>query len=222
MIAFNSISRCSLIGLASRGLPPLRKCCMSSSAALPVPPVPLADGALFRQQGYIDGEWCDADDGTSLAVLDPASGLTIGTVADMGAAETRRAIAAAEAAWPAWRAKTGKERGAVLRAWYDLIIAHKEDLAALMTAECGKPLAESRGEVMYAASFAEWFGEEAKRVYGDLIPQHAPGKRILVMKQPVGVVGAITPWNFPAAMITRKCAPALAVGCPVVVKPSEL
>jgi len=192
---------------------------MSASA---VPPVPLADAALFRQQGYIDGEWCDADDGASLAVLDPATGQAIGAVADMGAAETRRAIAAAEAAWPAWRAKTGKERGAVLRAWYDLIVAHKEDLAALMTAECGKPLAESRGEVAYAASFAEWFGEEAKRVYGDLIPQHAPGKRILVMKQPVGVVGAITPWNFPAAMITRKCAPALAVGCPVVVKPSEL
>ena len=193
-----------------------------SASALRVPPVPLADGALFRQQGYIDGAWCDADDGASLDVLDPASGLTIGTVADMGAAETRRAIGAAEAAWPAWRAKTGKERSAVLRAWYELIIAHKEDLAALMTAECGKPLAESLGEVAYAASFVEWFGEEAKRVYGDLIPQHAPGKRILVMKQPVGVVGAITPWNFPAAMITRKCAPALAVGCPVVVKPSEL
>ena len=221
MLAIGSFSRCTFVGLAARGPPPLRKCRMSASA-LRVPPVPLADGALFRQQGYIDGAWCDADDGASLDVLDPASGLTIGTVADMGAAETRRAIGAAEAAWPAWRAKTGKERSAVLRAWYELIIAHKEDLAALMTAECGKPLAESRGEVAYAASFVEWFGEEAKRVYGDLIPQHAPGKRILVMKQPVGVVGAITPWNFPAAMITRKCAPALAVGCPVVVTPSEL
>ena len=221
MLAIGSFSRCAFVGLAARGPPPLRKCRMSASA-LRAPPVPLADGALFRQQGYIDGAWCDADDGASLDVLDPASGLTIGTVADMGAAETRRAIGAAEAAWPAWRAKTGKERSAVLRAWYELIIAHKEDLAALMTAECGKPLGESLGEVAYAASFVEWFGEEAKRVYGDLIPQHAPGKRILVMKQPVGVVGAITPWNFPAAMITRKCAPALAVGCPVVVTPSEL
>ena len=176
MLAIGGFSRCTFIGLAARGPPPLRKCRMSASA-LRVPPVPLADGALFRQQGYIDGAWCDADDGASLDVLDPASGLTIGTVADMGAAETRRAIGAAEAAWPAWRAKTGKERSAVLRAWYELIIAHKEDLAALMTAKCGKPLAESRGEVSYAASFVEWFGEEAKRVYGDLIPQHAPGKQ---------------------------------------------
>ena len=178
---------------------------------------------LFRQQAYIDGQWCDADGGgASLPVLDPATGLAIGTVPDMGAAETRRAIDAASAAWPEWRAKTGKERGAVLRRWFDLIIAHADDLAAIMTAECGKPLAEARGEVTYGASFVEWFAEEAKRVYGDLIPHHAPGKRILVTKQPVGVVGAITPWNFPNAMITRKCAPALAVGCPVVVKPSEL
>ena len=147
MIALSSLSRCSLIGLASRGLPPMRKSCMSASAAPPVPPVPLADAALFRQQGYIDGAWCDANDGASLAVLDPATGRTIGSVADMGAAETRRAIAAAEAAWPEWRSRTGKERAAVLRAWFDLITEHREDLAALMTAECGKPLAESRGEV---------------------------------------------------------------------------
>ena len=192
---------------------------MSASST---PPVPLADASLFRQQGFIDGKWCDADASTTLTVDDPATGLNIGSIPDMGAAETRRAIEAANAAWPAWREKTGKERGAVLRRWYDLIVANADDLAALMTAECGKPLAESKGEVMYGASFIEWFAEEAKRVYGDIIPQHAQGKRILVVKQPIGVVGAITPWNFPNAMITRKCAPALAVGCPVVVKPSEL
>ena len=192
---------------------------MSASST---PPVPLADASLFRQQGFIDGKWCDADASTTLTVDDPATGLNIGSIPDMGAAETRRAIEAANAAWPAWREKTGKERGAVLRRWFDLIVANADDLAALMTAECGKPLAESKGEVMYGASFIEWFAEEAKRVYGDIIPQHAQGKRILVVKQPIGVVGAITPWNFPNAMITRKCAPALAVGCPVVVKPSEL
>lgn len=183
---------------------------------------PLADTALFRQQCYINGQWCDAASGASVAVCDPASGATIGTVPDMGADETRRAIEAANAAWPAWRAKTGKERGAVLKAWHALILEHADDLAALMTAECGKPLAEARGEVVYGASFVEWFAEEAKRVYGATIPHHAPGKRILVTKQSIGVVGAVTPWNFPNAMITRKCAPALAVGCPVVVKPSEL
>ena len=192
---------------------------MSASST---PPVPLADASLFRQQGFIDGKWCDADASTTLTVDDPATGFNIGSIPDMGAAETRRAIEAANAAWPAWREKTGKERGAVLRRWFDLIVANADDLAALMTAECGKPLAESKGEVMYGASFIEWFAEEAKRVYGDIIPQHAQGKRILVVKQPIGVVGAITPWNFPNAMITRKCAPALAVGCPVVVKPSEL
>ena len=203
------------------------------SCARPVRPRPLhvgvlhtagaaADASLFRQQGFIDGKWCDADASTTLTVDDPATGLNIGSIPDMGAAETRRAIEAANAAWPAWREKTGKERGAVLRRWFDLIVANADDLAALMTAECGKPLAESKGEVMYGASFIEWFAEEAKRVYGDIIPQHAQGKRILVVKQPIGVVGAITPWNFPNAMITRKCAPALAVGCPVVVKPSEL
>jgi len=212
--------RASFLSVASRGGPPMR--CHSSSMSTSAPPVALADPTLFRTRAYIDGQWCDADNGATLPVVDPANGRVIGTVPDMGAAETRAAIEAADAAWPAWRAKTGKERGAVLRKWYELMIEHKEDLAALMTAECGKPLAESRGEIMYAASFAEWFGEEAKRVYGDLIPHHAPGKRILVQKQPIGVVGAITPWNFPSALITRKCAPALAVGCPVVIKPSEL
>ena len=189
----------------------------ASSSALP-----LNDASLFRQQGYVGGEWCDATGGGTVPVLDPASGLSIGDVPDMGGDETRRAIEAANAAWPAWRAKTGKERGAVLKAWHALILEHADDLALLMTAECGKPLAEAKGEVMYGASFVEWFGEEAKRVYGTTVPQHAPGKRILVQKQPIGVVGAVTPWNFPNAMITRKCAPALAVGCPVVVKPSEL
>jgi hypothetical protein len=144
----------------------------------------------------------------------------LGTVPKLGAAETRRAIEAANRAWPAWRAKTGKERANILRTWYDLIMANQEDLAILMTMEQGKPLAESRGEIVYGASFVEWFAEEAKRVYGDTIPQHQPDKRIVVIKQPIGVVAAITPWNFPNAMITRKCAPALAAGCPVVIKPA--
>ena len=191
---------------------------MSTTAA----PLELAEPSLYRERGYINGVWLDADSAATLDVVDPATGSTLGKVADMGASETRRAIEAADAAWPAWRAKTGKERGALLRRWFELINEHKEDLAAIMTAECGKPLAEARGEIAYANSFVEWYAEEAKRVYGDLIPHHAPGKRILVAKQPIGVVGAITPWNFPSAMITRKCAPALAVGCPVVVKPSEL
>jgi succinate-semialdehyde dehydrogenase/glutarate-semialdehyde dehydrogenase len=191
---------------------------MSAASALA-----LKDAALFREQGYINGEWCDADaTGATVSVVDPASGAPIGTVPDMGGAETARAIAAAEASWPAWRAKTGKERGAVLRTWFELVRLHADDLAAIMTAECGKPLAEAKGEVGYGASFLEWYAEEAKRVYGEVIPHHAPGKRVLVLKQPIGVVAAITPWNFPLAMITRKCAPALAVGCPVVVKPSEL
>ena len=182
----------------------------------------LSDPSLLRSQGFIGGLWTDANSGKTLPVLDPATGNEIGAVADMGAEETRTAIAAAAAAWPAWRAQTAKQRGAVLRKWFDLINQHHEDLAILMTAECGKPLAEARGEITYGASFVEWFAEQGKRMYGDVIPNHAPGKRILVMKQPVGVVGAITPWNFPSSMITRKCAPALAVGCPVVVKPSEL
>jgi len=177
---------------------------------------------LLRRDAYVDGAWIEADDGGRFAVTDPASGAMLAELPDMGAAETRRAIHAANAAWPAWRARTAKERAAVLRRWYELQLEHQEDLAQLMTAEQGKPLAEARGEVLYAASFVEWFAEEAKRVYGDIIPAHANDRRLVVIKQPIGVVAAITPWNFPLAMITRKCAPALAAGCPVVVKPAAL
>jgi succinate-semialdehyde dehydrogenase/glutarate-semialdehyde dehydrogenase len=177
---------------------------------------------LLRRDAYIDGAWTGADDDARFAVTDPATGATLAEVPDMGAAETRRAIAAAEAAWPAWRTKTAKERAAVLRRWFELQLQHQEALAQLMTAEQGKPLAEARGEVIYGASFVEWFAEEAKRVYGDTIPAPANDRRIVVIKQPVGVVAAITPWNFPIAMITRKCAPALAAGCPVVIKPAAL
>ena len=177
---------------------------------------------LLRSNAFIDGAWVHADDGASFPVTDPATGITLTEVPNMGADETRRAIEAAEAAWPAWRAKTAKERGAILRRWFDLQLLHQEELAQLMTAEQGKPLAEARGEVVYGASFVEWFAEEAKRVYGDTIPAHANDRRIVVIKQPVGVVAAITPWNFPIAMITRKCAPALAAGCPVVIKPAAL
>ncbi len=180
----------------------------------------LDDMSLFRQQCYIDGAWVDADSGATIEVTNPATGEALGTIPKLGADETRRAIEAAERAWPAWRAKTAKERANILRKWYDLMMASQEDLAVLMTLEQGKPLAESRGEVAYGASFVEWFAEEAKRVYGDTIPQHQDDKRIVVIKQPIGVVAAITPWNFPNAMITRKCAPALAAGCPVVIKPA--
>ncbi|MCH8038653.1 MAG: aldehyde dehydrogenase family protein, partial [Proteobacteria bacterium] len=182
----------------------------------------LNDDRLFRQQCYIDGAWVDADSGATFPVTNPATGEVLGTVPKLGAAETARAIAAAERAWPAWRAKTAKERSNILRAWFNLILENQEDLAVLMTLEQGKPLAESRGEVVYGASFIEWFAEEAKRVYGDTIPQHQADKRIVVIKQPIGVVAAITPWNFPNAMITRKCAPALAAGCPVVIKPASM
>ncbi len=181
----------------------------------------LKDRTLLRSEGYIGGVWTTADSGRHFAVSDPASGEILADVADMGTAEARRAVEAAHAAWPAWRALTAKERGRLLRAWFELILAAADDLAALMTAEQGKPLAEARGEIVYGASFVEWYAEEAKRVYGDIIPEHAPGRRILVSKEPVGVVAAITPWNFPSAMITRKCAPALAAGCTVVVKPAE-
>ena len=180
----------------------------------------LADTGLLKHQGYVDGAWVGADQGRTYAVEDPATGVEIGQVADMGGDETRRAIAAAEAAWPAWRKKTAKERAAILRKWFDLMMAHQRDLAIIMTAEQGKPLAEAMGEIAYGASFVEWFAEEAKRAYGDVIPHHQDGRRILVIKQPIGVVAAITPWNFPHAMITRKCAPALAAGCPVVIKPA--
>ncbi|MBV8169811.1 MAG: NADP-dependent succinate-semialdehyde dehydrogenase [Alphaproteobacteria bacterium] len=181
----------------------------------------LKDRALFRQQAYIDGKWCDADTGAKIEVDNPADKSILGTVPKMGADETRRAIEAAEKAMPAWRAKTAKERSVILRKWFDLLIANTEDLAQLMTAEQGKPLTESRGEIAYAASFIEWFAEEGKRIYGDTIPQHKQGSRIVVLKEPIGVCAAITPWNFPAAMITRKCGPALAAGCTMVLKPAS-
>lgn len=181
----------------------------------------LADPSLLRHQAYVDGQWVNADGGDTVAVNDPATGLEIGTVPNMGAAETRRAIEAAEEARHGWAALAAKDRAVVLRRWFDLIVANLPDLAAIMTAEQGKPLAESQGEIRYAASFVEWFAEEAKRAYGDLIPAPRAQSRIMVLKQPIGVVAAITPWNFPSAMITRKCAPAFAAGCAVVVKPSE-
>jgi len=180
----------------------------------------LKDGALLRQQCYIDGQWVDAKSGDTVKVTNPASNDVIGTVPSLGVAETRAAIEAAAAAFPAWAARTAKDRAGLLRRWHDLMMQNADDLAALMTAEQGKPLAEAKGEVAYAASFIEWFAEEGKRLYGDLIPGHQPDKRILVLRQPVGVVAAITPWNFPAAMITRKAGPALAAGCTFVCKPA--
>mgnify|MGYP006168209259 CR=1 FL=1 len=180
----------------------------------------LKDARLFRQQAYIEGTWLDADSGLTIKVNNPATNEIIGTVPKMGAAETRRAIEAADRALPAWRALTAKERSAKLRRWFELMIENQDDLARLMTTEQGKPLAEAKGEIAYAASFIEWFAEEAKRVYGDTIPGHQPDKRLIVIKQPIGVTAAITPWNFPAAMITRKAGPALAAGCPCIVKPA--
>lgn len=189
-------------------------------------PTAIADGLqrpdLVRRQAYVAGRWCDADAGETIQVTDPATGEVVGSVPACGAAETRRAIEAAQAAQPAWAARSAKERATVLRRWFELMLTHQDDLARIMTREQGKPLAESRGEIVYAASFIEWFGEEAKRAYGDLIPGPTRDRRISVLKQPVGVCAAITPWNFPAAMITRKVAPALAAGCAIVVKPSEL
>ncbi|WP_041794697.1 NAD-dependent succinate-semialdehyde dehydrogenase [Pararhodospirillum photometricum] len=176
---------------------------------------------LLPGKAYVAGAWIDADAGGTFPVLDPASGAEIARVPDLGAAETERAVAAAEAAWPAWRSRTAKERATVLKAWYALIMEHQDALALLMSAENGKPLTEARGEVAYGASFVEWFAEEAKRLYGDVVPSHGRDKRLLVLRQPIGVVAAITPWNFPSAMITRKVAPALAAGCPVVIKPAE-
>ncbi|WP_416310984.1 NADP-dependent succinate-semialdehyde dehydrogenase [Pseudomonas sp. W03] len=181
----------------------------------------LKDAKLFRQQAYIDGSWVDADGGKTINVNNPATNEIIGTVPKMGAAETRRAIEAADKALPAWRALTAKERANKLRKWFDLMIENQDDLARLMTIEQGKPLAEAKGEIAYAASFLEWFGEEAKRIYGDTIPGHQPDKRIIVIKQPIGVTAAITPWNFPSAMITRKAGPALAAGCTMVLKPAS-
>ena len=191
------------------------------ATALKDPRIQLSDQRLFREQCYVDGAWIDADDGRAIKVTDPATGETIGTVPSVGVAETRRAIEAAERALPAWRAKTAKERAAILRRWFELVMANADDLAYLMTREQGKPLAEAKGEIGYGASFLEWFAEEAKRVYGDVIPQTVASRRILVLKQPVGVCAAITPWNFPIAMITRKAGPAMAAGCTMVVKPAS-
>ena len=181
----------------------------------------LQDPELFRERCYIGGRWIAAADGATIPVDDPATGDVIGSVPKAGRAETRSAIDHAAAALPEWCARTGKERATVLRRWFDLVMANLEDLARLMTLEQGKPLVESRSEVAYGAAFLEWFGEEAKRTYGDTIPSHARDKRIMVIKQPVGVVGSITPWNFPIAMITRKVGPALAAGCTVVAKPAS-
>ena len=181
----------------------------------------LRDPELLRTRALVGGRWVDAASGATHPVMNPATREALGTVPDMGVAETRRAIEAAHQAFPAWAARTARERAAILRRWYELMMANQEDLATLMTAEQGKPLAESRGEIAYAAAFIEWFGEEGKRLYGDVIPGHQPDKRLVVLRQPVGVVAAITPWNFPAAMITRKVAPALAAGCTCVVKPAS-
>ena len=177
-------------------------------------------GPLFHQQAFIAGQWCDADDLQKTEIYNPANQQLIGTVPNMGQAEAERAISAAYAAWPTWKAKTAKDRSTLLKKWYDLIIQHSDELATILTLEQGKPLTEAKGEIIYAASFIGWFAEEAKRIYGDVIPSPYPDARIVVNKQPIGVVAAITPWNFPAAMITRKVAPALAAGCPCIVKPA--
>ena len=194
---------------------------MAAVTAEIVTGVHLRDAALFRERCYVDGDWLDADSGEAFEVTDPATGRAIGTVPAFGSAETRRAIEAANKAYPGWRTLTAKERANVLRRWYELMLEHQEDLAVIMTAEQGKPLAESRGEILYGASFIEWFAEEAKRAYGDVIPAAQNDRRIVVTKEPVGVVACITPWNFPNAMITRKAGPALAAGCTVVARPAS-
>jgi len=181
----------------------------------------LRDPDLLRTRAFIGGKWLDAANGATHSVVNPATREPIGTVPDMGVAETRQAIEAASQAFPAWAALTAKERAAILRRWYELLMANQEDLATLMTAEQGKPLAEAKGEISYGASFIEWFAEEGKRLYGDVIPTHQSDRRLLVLRQPVGVVAAITPWNFPMAMITRKAGPALAAGCTIVIKPAS-
>ena len=182
--------------------------------------IKLKDSSLWKELGFIGGQWLPADEGLTTEIRNPANDDRLGTVPVMRAAETRRAIEAAHAAMPAWSKKTAGERAKIMRRWFDLMLANVDDLAVIMTAEQGKPLAESKGEIAYAASFIEWFAEEGKRVYGDIIPGHQADKRIMVLRQPIGVVAAITPWNFPAAMITRKAAPALAAGCTFVVKPA--
>jgi succinate-semialdehyde dehydrogenase/glutarate-semialdehyde dehydrogenase len=203
-------------------------CCGTARRRRPRPagyrrvmPVDLADPALLRSQAFLGGKWSDADSGAGFAVRDPASGAELARVPRCGAAETRRAIEAAAAAQPAWRARTAQERAHVLRRWFEGVVEHADDLALLITREQGKPLAEARGEVAYAAGFLEWFAEEARRVYGETIPSPRPHARLLVVREPIGVGAGITPWNFPAAMITRKVAPALAVGCAIVTKPAE-
>ncbi len=187
----------------------------------PISPLSLKDASLFRQQNYVGGQWIGAASGRTVTVRNPANGEVIGEVPALGAAETRAAIEAAYAAYPAWRALTAKERAAILRRLNDLMLANADDLAVIMTAEQGKPLAEAKGEIAYAASFIEWFAEEGKRVYGDTIPQNAKGRRIIVQKEPIGVFAAITPWNFPAAMITRKAGPGWAAGCTGVIRPAS-
>jgi len=187
----------------------------------PVSPLPLTDPTLFRQANYLDGKWVEADSGATITVNNPATGEAIGEVPAMGTAETRRAIEAAARAYPGWRGMLAKERGAILRKLSDLMLANADDLGAIMTAEQGKPLAEAKGEIAYAASFIDWFAEEGKRIYGDTIPQNAKGRRILVLKEPIGVFAAITPWNFPSAMITRKAGPGWAAGCTGVIRPAS-
>lgn len=182
----------------------------------------LKDPSLFKQLAYINGEWCQAQSGRTIQVTNPATGEIIGSVPEMGAAETKQAIAVSEAAGKAWRGLLAKERAAILQRWFHLMLDNADDLAAIMTAEQGKPLAEAKGEIGYAASFFEWFAEEGKRIYGDTIPTPVAGRRIMVTKEPIGVCAAITPWNFPSAMITRKAGPALAAGCTMVLKPAEL
>ena len=182
--------------------------------------IKLKDPSLWKERGFIAGEWRAADSQATTEIRNPANGELLGTVPDMGAAEARRAIEAAHGAFAAWSKKTAGERARIMRKWFDLMMANQDDLAVIMTAEQGKPLAESKGEIAYAASFIEWFAEEAKRVYGDIIPGHQADKRLMVLRQPIGVVAAITPWNFPAAMITRKAGPSVAAGCPIVIKPA--
>jgi succinate-semialdehyde dehydrogenase / glutarate-semialdehyde dehydrogenase len=184
-------------------------------------PLTLKDGALLRQQCLVDGQWIDADARATFDVVNPATGVRIGTVPDLGATETRRAIDAAAKAWPAWRAKTARERSQIIRIWSELQLAHADDLALILTTEQGKPLAEAKGEITIGAAYTEWFAEEARRVYGDVIPTIGNDRRLVVIKEPVGVCAAITPWNFPSSMITRKVSPALAAGCTVVIKPAE-
>jgi succinate-semialdehyde dehydrogenase/glutarate-semialdehyde dehydrogenase len=182
----------------------------------------LKDPSLLVQRAYVDGQWIDADDGATLDIVDPASGQRLACVPALGASETRRAIEAAARAWPAWRARPAAERAALLDSWHQAMLANVDDLGLIMTLEQGKPLNEAKGEIRYGASFVKWFAEEARRAYGQTIPSPSADRRLLTLKQPVGVCAAITPWNFPNAMITRKCAPALAAGCPIIVKPSDL